>query len=122
MIEKECIEGKTRGLPKARLSVARKALADFKKLTEDPALIAGMMLTYVESISRFNSEFGPDVEEFYTNPEEMFEKALALIASHHLEKAFSEQTYGIVENACEGWGHRDSLQDSYEEVYGEFIE
>lgn len=122
IIEKEFIEGKTRGFPKARLSVARKALTDFKKLTNDPALIAQMMLTYVESISWFNSEYGPDVEEFYTNPEDMFEKALALIATHHLEKRFYEQAYSIVENACDGWGHRDSLQHSYEEVYGEFIE
>lgn len=122
MIEKEFIEGKTRGLPKARLSVARKALTDFKKLTDDPALIADMMLTYVKSISWFNSEYGPDVEEFYTNPEDMFEKALALIAKHHLEEQFYEQAYAIVENACDGWGHRDSLQDSYEEVYGEFVE
>ncbi len=122
IIEKEFIEGKTRGFPKARFSVARKALTDFKKLTTDPALIAEMMLTYVESISWFNSEYGPDVEDFYTKPEEMFEQALAMIKKHHLEDKFEEQAYTIVETACEGWGHRDSLQERYEEVYGEFIE
>ena len=122
IIEKEFIEGKARGFPKARFSVARKALTDFKKLTTDPALIAEMMFTYVESISWFNSEFAPDVEGFYTKPEEMFEQALAMIKKHHLEDKFEGRAYTIVENACEGWGHRDSLKERYEAVYGEFIE
>ena len=121
IIEKEFIEGKTRGFPKARFSVARKALNDFKKFTRDPTLITEMMLTYVKSISWFNSEYGPDIEEFYTKPEDTFEKALALIKTHHLEDIFQEQAHTIVENACEGWGHRDSLQERYEEVYGKFI-
>ncbi|MCI5119349.1 MAG: hypothetical protein D3913_15720 [Candidatus Electrothrix sp. LOE1_4_5] len=36
IIEKEFIEGKTRGMPKTRFSVARKALNDFKKITKEP--------------------------------------------------------------------------------------
>jgi len=121
IIEKEFIEGKTRGLPKARFATARKALTDFKKLTNDPALIAEIMLIYVESVSIFNSEFAPDVEDFYTKPENMFEQVLALIKRHHLEYTFHERAYRIVEQACDGWGHRDSLEERYEEVYGEFI-
>lgn len=102
--------------------MARKALTDFKKLTADPAMIAEMMLTYVESISWFNSEYGPDIEDFYTKSEDMFEQALAMIKKHHLEDRFEVRAYTIVANACEGWGHRDSLQERYEEVYVEFIE
>lgn len=122
IIEQEFIEGKTRGFPKARLSVARKALTDFKKLTNDPDLIIEMMLTYVESISWFNSEYGPDVQKFYTIPEDMFEQALAMIKKHHLEDRFEVRAQTIVENACEGWGHRDSLRERYEKVYGRFID
>ena len=33
IIEKEFVEGKARGFPKARLSVARKSVNDFKKIT-----------------------------------------------------------------------------------------
>ena len=51
IIEKEFIEGKIRGLPKARFKVARKAISDFKKLTKDPDLIADLMLTFVASVS-----------------------------------------------------------------------
>ncbi len=122
IIEKEFIEGKTRGLPKARFSVARKAVNDFKKLTNNPELICDIMLTYVESTSWFNSEYGPDAEEFYTRPEDMFETVLALIKKHKLLKKFEPRAYNIVKNATDGWGHRDSLAERYEEVYGEFAE
>ena len=122
IIEKEFIEGKTRGLTKARFSVARKAVNDFKKLTNDPELIADIMLTYVESISWFNSEYFPDSEEFYTRPEDMFETALALLKNHNLLDDFEPRAYKIVKNATDGWGYRDSLEERYEEVYGDFNE
>ena len=44
IIEKEFISGLRGGVPSLRLSVARKALNDFKKLTKEPELIADMML------------------------------------------------------------------------------
>ena len=119
IIEKEFIEGQTRGLPKARFSVARKALNDFKKLTDNVELIADISLTYVESVSSFNSQFGPDSEEFYTKPENLFEEVLALIKQHNLLDKFKERAYDIVANACDGWGHQDSLRERYEMVYGD---
>ena len=121
IIEKEFDTGKKRGLPKARFSVARKALNDFKKLTDDSELIVDIMLTYVESISGFNTEYGPDAEEFYTRPEDMFETVLALIKKNKLLEKFQQRAYDIVENATEAWGHRDSLEERYEEVYGNSI-
>ncbi len=121
IIEKEFTAGQTRGLPKARFSVARKALNDFKKLTNEPELIADIMLTYVESISWFNTEYAPDAEEFYTRPEDMFETVLALIKKHQLLEKFKLRAHNIVKNATEGWGHRDSLEERYEEVYGDSV-
>lgn len=117
IIQKEFIEGKARGLPKARFSVARKALNDFKKLTNEPELIADMMLTYVESVSWFNTEYNPDVEEFYTRAEDMFETVLNFIQKHQLLERFQSRAYNIVENATEGYGHQDSLCERYEQVY-----
>ena len=122
IIEKEFIEGKTRGMPKARFSVARKALNDFKKFTNEPEFIADIMLTYVESVSWFNTEYGPDVEDFYTRPEDLFETVLALIKKHNLLEKFRIRAYNIVINATDGWGHKDSLEERYEEVYGNFAE
>ena len=107
-----------RGFPKARFSVARNAFNDFKKLTNEPALIADMMLTYVESTSGFCSEYGPDGEEYYTRPENMFTQALQLIQTHNLLEDFRDRAYSIVRNATEGYGHQDSLRDSYDDIYG----
>jgi hypothetical protein len=120
IIEKEFIEGKTRGLPKARFAVARKAVNDFKKLTDNVELVADITLTYVESVSWFNSQYGPDSEEFYTKPENMFEDVLALIEQHNLLGKFEKRAYNLVATACDGWGHQDSLRERYENVYGDF--
>jgi hypothetical protein len=122
IIKGEFIEGKTRGLPKARFSVARKAINDFQKLTDRPEVIADVMLTYVESISWFNSEYSPDAEEFYERPVEMFERVLALLSQHQLLEPFKSRVYQIVQNAADGWGFRDCLEGEYESVYGEFVE
>ncbi|MCW5212919.1 hypothetical protein VU04_08405 [Desulfobulbus sp. TB] len=120
IIEKEFIEGKTRGMPKTRFSVARKALNDFKKITKEPLLVADLMLTYVESVSWFNTEFAPDIEEFYTRPEDMFEDTLALLKQHDLLAHFRQRVRNIIQNATEVWGHYDSLKERYEDAYGTY--
>jgi hypothetical protein len=122
IIEKEFIDGETRGFPKLRFAVAQKAINDFKKLTREPELIADIMLTYVESISWFNTEYGPDSEEFYTRSEDMFETVLALIKQHNLIDNFKSRAYALVKNATDGWGHQDTLEQHYKDVYGEFTE
>jgi len=122
IIEKEFIEGKTKSLPKARLSVGKKAISDFRKLTNDQELISDLMLTYVESVSWFNTEFGPDREAFYTSPENMFEKALKLLEESGLLGKYHSRAKKIVINATDGYGHQDSLHERYEEAYGKVIE
>jgi len=110
--------GKGRALPKARLSVGKKAISDFKKLTNDPELIADVMLTYVESVSSFNEEYSVGDEDYYTSPEDMFEEALALIKENGLLPRFKAKAQGIVKNATDSFGHRDTLRYAFEEVYG----
>jgi hypothetical protein len=122
IIEKEFIEGKARGLPKARLSVGKKAISDFRKLTNDPELISDLMLTFVESVSWFSSEFSPDRETFYTSAENMFEKAFKLMEKSGLLGKYQSRAKKIVLNATDGYGHQDSLHERYEEAYGEEIE
>jgi hypothetical protein len=122
LIEKEFIEGKTRGLPKARLSVARKAITDFKKITDNPELIAEVMFTYVESISWFNDEYCVDTEKYYTSSENMFEDVLKLLKKNNILDKFEERAHTIVKKATDSYGYQDTLQERYEEVYGEFKE
>jgi len=120
IIEKEFDVGKSRGLPKGRINIAKKAIQDFKKLTEDPLLLVDLMFTFVEFISNYNSEFGVDEEKYYNAPEDMFREALILLNTKNLLPNFQERAHGIAENACEVWGHMDSLQSSYEEFYENF--
>ncbi|MCP4106779.1 MAG: hypothetical protein GY749_14780 [Desulfobacteraceae bacterium] len=78
------------------------------------------MFTYVESISDFNSEFFPDTEEFYTDPGDMFEELLQLLEDNELADKYERRAHEIVINAPDGWGYRDSLEERYEEIYGDF--
>jgi hypothetical protein len=47
-----------RGLGKARLSIAKKAISDFKKISSSPELICDLMLFYVEQGVEFTNEYG----------------------------------------------------------------
>ena len=47
-----------RGIGRAKLSVARKVVTDYKKLVKDPVKIADMMLFYVEQGVRFTNAYG----------------------------------------------------------------
>jgi len=119
IIEKEFVDGKTRGGPKARIAVARKAVNDLKKLTKEPALVADIMLTYVECISSFNDTFGPDTENYYTSPENMFDKTLAYMDQHDLLDQFHDRALAVYEDATDGWGHKGSLRESYYDYYSD---
>ncbi len=121
IIKKEFTYGYSRGMPKARLGVARKAVQDFKKLSNNPEFLADLMFTFVEEISNFNTEFGVDGESYYTSPEGMYHDALSLLEKSNLLPKFEIRARLIVKNATDGWGHFDSLNGSYQEFYSEFL-
>ena len=78
------------------------------------------MLTYTECVSSFCEEYSVQEEDYYTSAEDMFEKALELIREENLLEKFKARARKIVKNATDGFGHCDTLQETYEEVYGEF--
>jgi hypothetical protein len=53
-----------RGYGKARLSVAKKAISDFKKISEKPHLVIGIMLHYVEEGVNYTAQYGDINEPF----------------------------------------------------------
>ena len=106
-------------MPKARISVAKKAVKDFRKLISDADLVADVMLTFVERVSNFNDEFDVREEDYYTEPEDMFEEALQWIKKNELTDKFQERAYDIFDRATDAYGHSDSLKERYEEVYGD---
>jgi hypothetical protein len=109
-----------RGFGKARLSVARKAVNDFKKLSNNPAEIADLMLHYVEQGVSFTGAYGDIDEPFYNSMESMYGDALRFIVKQGLMESFRDRCEEIIEDATEGWGFKDGLRALYEE--SEFVD
>jgi len=109
----------SRGLPPARLSVARKAVADFKKISNSPADLAELMLFYVETGVQFTREYGDIDSAFYNSMEGMFDRAAKHIVKHGLQELFESDCHSIVNDAGgTGWGFHDTLSEIYSEHFG----
>jgi len=101
--------------PKMRLSVARKAVTDFKKISRSTQNIADIMLTYVEAGVSCTTEFGDIDEPFYNSMESMYEAALKYVVKEHLFEEFNDRLYDIVQDTYSvGWGFHDQLSYLYE--------
>ena len=109
--------------PPARLSVAKKAITDYKKLTNSMINIADIMVFYVETGVRFTDEYGDIDEAFYISMENMYEKALILIADNGLAPTFKKRLLAIVDDTeGMGWGFHDDLADLYYRYFDDQIE
>ena len=107
-----------RGYGKARLSVAKKAISDFKKISGKPHLIVDIMLHYVDQGVNYTGQYGDINEPFYNSMEKMFEEALKLAEKNNLLPSFQKTCEEIINEACEGWGFKDGLAGTYHELYG----
>ncbi len=110
-----------RGFGKARLSVARKAVNDYKKIAVSPESVADIMLFYVEQGVQFTREYGDINESFYSSMESMYETALQWIVKHGLEGVAEPRCRRIVElTSGMGWGFYDALYDIYEKFLSSY--
>ncbi len=104
----------SRGEPKFRFSICRKAISDFKKLKSHPACVADLMLYYIEVGVNFTAECGDMWEQYYTTLETNFEKALEYIVEHDFVDEYRARIEKMLEVAEEcGWGFPDTLGDLY---------
>lgn len=109
-----------RGEPKMRLSVARKAVNDFKKMSSSPEDIADLMIFYVECGVEFTNEYGDIDEPFYCSMENMYNKALKYIVKTNQDDKFYKRCKKIIEDTDDiGWGFNDGLSDSFYEYMKE---
>lgn len=105
-----------RGDGKARLSVAKKAVSEFKKLSSNKMLIADLMIFYVEIGVNYTNEYGDINENFYFSMESMYEQALKFISANNLSNSFQDRCLEIVENTVNiGWGFHDELSELYKD-------
>ena len=109
-----------RGFGRAQLSVARKAVSDYKKVSTLKFGIADIMLYYVEIGVQFTDAYGDIDEAFYNSMESMYERAVKYIVQHRMQGQFEERCRKIVTDTSEmGWGFHDGLSYIYEEHFKE---
>lgn len=85
--------------PKARRSVAQKAIKNFLTLELDPALLADFMLFNVETAMRFNARKANRQEAFYKSIFGSFEHAVHFIHVNGLKAVYWERMNKILEEA-----------------------
>ncbi len=104
-----------RGFGKARLAIAKKAITEFKRVSQTPDSLADIMLFYVEQGVMFTNEYGDINEPFYASMETMYEKTIELINQHKLHNIFQVRCQKVVKDTSDmGWGFHDTLQDIYD--------
>jgi hypothetical protein len=109
-----------RGFGRARLSLARKAVTDYKKLSPNIPGLVELTVFYVEMGVRFTNEYGDIDEPFYNSMESMYENALKLIIQHQLQDQFQKRCKAIVTDTRHiGWGFHDTLSDLYNDAFAE---
>lgn len=110
-----------RGFPRLNLRAARKALTDFKKACDDPALIADLMIYYVEQGVICTNNYGDIDERFYSSLESVYSAAIQTIVDTgdtEIAEHFRPRMAKLVRNTSSiGWGFHDALSDMYHDDY-----
>ena len=108
----------TRGFGKARLSVARKAVSDYQKVSGSKESLADIMIFFVEMGVQYTNSYGDINESFYNSMESMYARAIKFITEHKLQKMFESHCRKIVEDTVNiGWGFHDGLSNLYYECF-----
>lgn len=111
----------SRGLSKMRLSVAKKAIADFKKLNNNPNLIIDLMIYYVEIGVDFTGEYGDIDEPFYYSMESMYDAAAKFAIENKIANHYISRFKEIVDDTRDmGWGFYGSLKEMYDEYFSKY--
>lgn len=108
----------TKGEEKCRVSVCKKAIADFKKLKPEARDVADLMVFFVEQGCMYTSEYGDMWESFYTAFENNYRAALEYVFKNGLQDEFKgrlKECLRLTENC--GWGFNDTLGDYFYEFY-----
>ena len=104
----------SRGEPKMRFSVCRKAVSGFKALDPAPEFLADLMLYIPECASEIANDYGDMWEQFYDASVNNFQAAMKYISQHHLQSLFQNRIDFILKN-CEssGYGFPDEMWQIY---------
>ncbi len=119
IVKAEFIPGFKVQHPKARLAVARKAIADYKKIATSKYGLADIMLTFVESGVIFTNEYGDIESAFYNSMESMYESTLKYLLKEQVVDDFDDRLLAVLKDTRHiGWGFYDGLCELYEQYVG----
>jgi 3-methyladenine DNA glycosylase AlkD len=104
-----------RGFGKMRLSEAKNAITNFKKVTSDYIKTVDLMLYYVEIGTEFTNSYGDIDGKFYDSMVSMYNKVvIECEKDEELFTIFRDRLYSVVEESDGiGWGYHDDLCDIY---------
>lgn len=113
-----------RGFGKIRLSVAKKAISEFKNLSNDELRTIDLMIYYVEVGVDFTNTYGDIHEQFYDSMISMYGNVINKIKGKAgLYNKFNQRLETIVKNTDGiGWGFHDDLSYLFGELLAEFEE
>ena len=101
-----------------RLSDAKKALAEYAKLTANPAGLIDLRLFFVEMGFAFTNRYGEMPTAFYRSLASMYAKALEQIAAHQWQDRFQTRCAAIRNNVGQaGWDVQEAVAELYQTYY-----
>jgi hypothetical protein len=101
-----------------RLSDARRAISDYKKIAISRVSIITLMLFYVEMGCKFTQTYGDLYESFYSSLDSMFDRAVKEIIKYDLQDEFEIYCHEIVNLADgTGWGFHDGLDYTFHQGF-----
>jgi hypothetical protein len=106
-----------RGFGKLRLAQAKKAITDFKNLSNDEARTIDLMIFYVESGVDFTNTYGDINDTFYNSMASMYANAIKKInGNDELHMRFKDRLEALVSSTSGiGWGFHDELSYLFDE-------
>lgn len=109
-----------RGFGKARASVVRKAISDFKKVAKLPHSVVELLFYHVSIGVDFTETYGDIHEAFYSSLASSFEQALKLSVKYDIHDEIKEDAEALLEK-CQGfgWGFSDYIADLFYEYFDE---
>jgi hypothetical protein len=113
------------GFGKLKLGEARKAIRDYRKATRNVAGTAELLMTYVETGTRFTREYGDIDEPFYSSVESALDELAALLRgeARGMYPEFSDRLEDVGDMADGiGWGFGDNVGDVVEQLEKELGE
>lgn len=113
-----------RGFGKIRLSIAKKAITEFRSLSNDELRTIDLMIYYVEVGVNFTNTYGDIHDQFYDSMISMYGNVInKIMGKENLYNQFHVRLETIVQQTDGiGWGFHDDLSHLFGELKSEFEE